>query len=205
MSAERRRRCVFVHGPESSGSRLIAKIVAHVLGVHPYEKWNAIGWSHGDRPLGEVSEAAQQRAVAARQDTVCHRSLPYDNAVTYPDIDRLLAMNRDAACAFILTTRDAGIVELSKRRRFRRSAEECRANRERSRELLAAVIRRKLPHFIWSYETFMYLREDYLRLLYAFLGVESDFFPPQLVDGNAKYVVAASDAAVSADRKAAAP
>jgi hypothetical protein len=33
---ERQGRCVFVVGPESSGSMLAAKIVAHVLGVRAY-------------------------------------------------------------------------------------------------------------------------------------------------------------------------
>jgi len=81
-----------------------------------------------------------------------------------------------------------GIVDRSKRKRFGRSEALCRTNRERSREWIAGVIRRKLPCFLWSYETLIYLREDYLQQLYGFLGVESDFVPPDLFDGNEKYL-----------------
>lgn len=191
MSEPRRqRRCVFVVGPESSGSMLAAKIVAHVLGVRPYGEWDPpTGWSHGDLPQGRVSDVAQKNAVAARTDTVCHRSLPHGrDADLYPDIDQWLSMNGDALTRFVITTRDVNIVDRSKRKRFNRPESLCRMNRERSREWIADALRRRLPCFIWSYETLVYLREDYLRLLYAFLGVESDFVPPDLFDGNAKYV-----------------
>ena len=36
---------------------------------------------------------------------------------------------------------------------------------------------------VWCYESFMYLKGDYLRTLYDFLGVESDFVP-ELFDTN---------------------
>jgi len=188
---ERQRRCVFVVGPESSGSMLAAKIVAHVLGVRAYGQWDPpVGWSHSDLPQGHVSDAAHASAVAARIDTVCHRSLPYGrDGDQYPDIDQWRWLNRDAACQFVITTRDVSIVDRSKRARFRRSEALCRDNRERSRQFIANIVERKLPYFIWSYETLVYLRNDYLQLLYEFLGVESAFVPPDLFDGNEKYVL----------------
>jgi hypothetical protein len=186
----RQRRCVFVVGPESSGSRLAAKIVAHVLGVHAYGHWaTPVGWSHSDLPQGHVSDSAHNIAVAAGTDTVCHRSLPYGRkGDTYPDLERWCSMNRDALTQFVITTRDVSIVDRSKRIRFNRTEALCQMNRQRSRQWIADVVQRKLPCFIWSYETLVYLREDYLRQLYAFLGVESDFVPPDLFDGNEKYV-----------------
>jgi hypothetical protein len=185
----RQRRCVFVVGPESSGSRLAAKIVAHVLGVHAYGHWaRPVGWSHSDLPHGNVSDSVQNNAVAARTDTVCHRSLPYGRKGVYPDLERWCSMNSDALTQFVITTRDVSIVDRSKRIRFNRTESLCKLNRQRSRQWIAAVLQRKLPYFIWSYETLVYLREDYLRQLYAFLGVESDFVPPDLFDGNQKYV-----------------
>jgi hypothetical protein len=97
-------------------------------------------------------------------------------------------MNRDAACQFVITTRDLSIVDRSKRARFRRSEALCRDNRERSRQSIADVVQRNLPYFIWSYETLVYLLDDYLAQLYEFLGVPSAFVPPDLFDGNEKYV-----------------
>lgn len=37
--------------------------------------------------------------------------------------------------------------------------------------------------FIFSYESFMFLELEYLRRLYKFLGIESDFIP-EIADGN---------------------
>jgi hypothetical protein len=98
-------------------------------------------------------------------------------------------MNRDAHIQFVITTRDVSIVDRSKRRRFNRSEHLCRDNRNRSRQFIGSIIQKKLPHFIFSYETLVYLREDYLRHLYGFLGVQSGFLPPDLFDGNARYIV----------------
>ena len=187
----RQRRCVFVVGPEGSGSMLAAKIVAHVLGVRSYGHWDPpVGWSHSDLSDGHVSDVAQNNVVAGRIDTVCHRSLPYGRAGDmYPDLDQWRSSNRDALTQFVITTRDVSIVDRSKRTRFNRPESTCRMDRERSRQWIAEVLQRKLPCFLWSYETLIYLRADYLRQLYAFVGVESDFVPPDLFDGNRKYVI----------------
>ena len=113
----RQRRCVFVVGPEGSGSMLAAKIVAHVLGVRSYGHWDPpVGWSHSDLSDGQVSDVAQNNVVAARIDTVCHRSLPYGRTGDmYPDLDRWRWSNRDALTQFVITTRDVSIVDRSKR------------------------------------------------------------------------------------------
>lgn len=187
----RQRRCVFVVGPESSGSMLTAKIVAHVLNVRLYGLWNPpVGWSHSDLPRGRVSDAVHSRVVESGIDAVCHRSLPYGrDGDMYPDLDRWCSMNGDAHIQFVITTRDISIVDRSKRRRFNRSEQMCRENRHASRQFIGSVIQKKLPYFIFSYETLVYLREDYLRQLYGFLGVESGFVPPDLFDGNERYIV----------------
>jgi hypothetical protein len=89
----------------------------------------------------------------------------------------------------VITTRDVTIVDRSKRARFNRPESLCRMNRERSRQWIVDLVQRRVPYFIWSYETLVYLRNDYLQLLYEFLGVQSDFVPPDLFDGNEKYVI----------------
>jgi len=43
-------------------------------------------------------------------------------------------------------------------------------------------------YLLWSYESFMFLKQDYLALLYNFLDVNSDFMP-ELKDGNVGKVV----------------
>jgi len=52
---------------------------------------------------------------------------------------------------------------------------------------MRAAINSGEKYLIWSYEAFMFLRDDYLKLLYSFLEVDSDFIPP-LQDGNEKRI-----------------
>ena len=116
--------CVFVVGTESSGSKLIARILAHALGIRPYGTWNASGWA--------TSPESPHR--------ICHRS---------------------------------------RRQRWP----------ERPRNIMREVMR-TCSYTIWSYETFMLLRDEYLQGLYRFLGIESTFMPADVTDGNAKHVLA---------------
>lgn len=164
---------VFVIGPESSGSQLIAKIIAHVLNVRKYTDWKGGGW-----------------AIAQTENfdnNVVHRSLPDGGLETlYPDIDEWVNKYNNKEIYFVLTTRDQNIVALSKKRRFNRTNKDCEMNRKKSREILEYVIA-NFRYFIWSYETFLYLQESYLKILYNFLGEDSDFHI-ELYDGNKKYI-----------------
>lgn len=169
------RTCVIVLGPESSGSKLIARVCAHVLGIRPYGEWNAVGWCAGGG------------------HEVCHRSLPYGDPPRFPDVESMIAEHRaDHDIRFVLTTRDVTLSEMSRSRRFAKPAPQLREESRRAREIMAGLLRSEWPVFIWSYETFMFLGKDYLDRLYAFLGTASDFMP-DLVDGNAPRI-AGSDA-----------
>lgn len=158
--------CVFVVGPESSGSRLISRIVAHVLGVRDFEAWDGAGCRSG--PVHRV----------------WHESLPAGDVPAFPDIDRMIAEHRDGyEIVFVLATRDITISEGSRIERFSKPLTQVREESRRARDIMQALMRSEWKTFVWSYETFMFLGIDYLKRLYDFLDVRSDFIPP-LVDGN---------------------
>lgn len=159
-------KCVFVIGPESSGSKLVAKICSHVLGVEEYGAWDGSAWS--DR--GEHK--------------VCHRSLPYSDPPQYPDILKWIKENGEKyQLFFVITTRDITISEISRSQRWSKPFAQSDKESQQARQIIASVLDQPLPSFIWSYETFMYLQEIYLKSLYKFLGVDSEFVPT-LIDGN---------------------
>ena len=55
--------------------------------------------------------------------------------------------------------------------------------------LMAEIATSDIPHLFFSYESLIFLGHVYLRELYRFLGVESDFEPP-LIDANERYLKA---------------
>ena len=158
--------CVIVVGPESTGSRLVAKICAHVLGLASFGDWDAVGWIENER------------------HRVCHRSLPYGLPEKWPDVTRWVRSNwRHSDIRFILVTRDLTLSHLSRRKRFGKSLATCRQQSERARAIMIDIMDNRYQYLLWSYETFMFLGEAYLRELYEFLGVESSYCP-ELRDGN---------------------
>ena len=167
-----RNKCVFTVGPESTGSMLVARILAHVLEIEPYGQWNGVGWN--DRG----------------KHRICHRSLPFDIPPRYPNIDQWISSNEgDYDLYFVLTTREIALSESSRMSRFKKPNDQVECESIRAREIMADIMQRDVNLFIWSYETFMFLGIDYLRMLYRFIGVESDFIPA-LVDGNKKKIKA---------------
>ncbi|MEM8777525.1 MAG: hypothetical protein AAGF26_01370 [Cyanobacteria bacterium P01_G01_bin.49] len=165
------RKCIFVIGPESSGSMLIAKICSHVLGIHEYGTWDGVAWSD----KGEHK--------------VCHRSLPYGSKPPkFPNIEHWISQNEESyEVYFILTTRDITISELSRFYRFLKPLKQSQKESEKARDIMTMIINSKYKHFIWSYETFMFLKKEYLNCLYKFLDMESEFIP-NIVDSNSSKV-----------------
>ncbi|MFZ4520872.1 MAG: hypothetical protein ACOYNC_04165 [Bacteroidales bacterium] len=159
-------KCVFVIGPESSGSKLIARICSHALGIKQFEDWNGTGWSDNGN------------------HKVLHRSLPYDNPPKFPDIDEWISANeKEYELYLILTTRDITVSEFSRLKRWGKSSSQSIEETEKARIIMTSVMKREIAFFIWSYETFLFLGKDYLDCLYKFLGINSDFIP-ELIDGN---------------------
>ncbi len=163
-------KCVFVLGPESTGSMLAARVCAHVLKIRDFDDWDGVGWCE--------SEIVGHK--------VLHRSLPYGlNPPEYPDIDLLKKENQHYHQYFVITTRDISLASISKRHRFGKSKQMVAAEMEKAKSIITTVMNSKTNNIIWSYESFMYLELAYLKKLYHFLGVESDFVP-LLKDGNKK-------------------
>lgn len=165
-------KCVFAVGPESSGSMLVARILAHVLKIEPYGLWNGVGWNDSGR------------------HKICHRSLPFGMPPHYPNIDQWIRNNRENYdLYFVLTTRDISLSESSRMSRFMKPKKQVEYESIMARQMMSDIIKRDVNLFVWSYETFMFLEIDYLRMLYRFIGIDSDF-SPDLVDGNSKWIQA---------------
>jgi len=159
--------CVFVIGPEGSGSKLAARLCADALGIRPFSEWDGDGWCEGE------------------SHKVLHRSLPYGDPPRFPDIGQWVALNEGKSdLYFVLTTRDQTLSEYSRLSRFPKSLSQLRSESEHARASMAEVMRGGQKYFIWSYESFMLLGADYLEDLHRFLGAESGSIP-RLADGNA--------------------
>ena len=164
-------KCVCIIGPESSGSKLIARICSHVLGISQFNEWNGTGWSNNGL------------------HKVIHRSLPYDIPPKFPDVDEWISANTGKfEIYFILTTRDISISEISRFQRWGKPLHQSREETSVAREIMISVLHKNVNCFIWSYESFMFLGKEYLKSLYSFLGVESEFMPI-IIDGNKSKVV----------------
>lgn len=53
---------------------------------------------------------------------------------------------------------------------------------------MKSIIGSEHEYYIWSYETFMFLGKDYLKLLYKFIDIESEFMP-DISDGNRERII----------------
>jgi len=175
-------KCIFIIGPESSGSTLIAKIISTAL--NGTDDWNGRGFNccnsaSCDRENGFMSPCGEVKHL------VCHRSLPFFLEPEWPPIEDWKA-KYDAS--FIICTRDATIAERSVAERFKRNAKTISEQQNRANQIISELLKSESKSFIWSYETFMYLQEDYLQLLFDFLKLESDYELKSLRDANFKYI-----------------
>lgn len=88
----------------------------------------------------------------------------------------------------MICTRDVTISERSRRERWpKRPSSLLDEQTARARAIIREVME-TCSYTIWSYETFMVLGGDYLRELDRYLGIESTFMPPDILDANAKHV-----------------
>jgi hypothetical protein len=164
-------KCVFTVGPESSGSMLIARIIANVLNVEKYGKWDGVGW------------------IDKGKHKVCHRSLPFNIPPQYPNIAKWISDNkRNYDIYFVITTRDLTISEVSRINRFPKTMEQVQKESKNARAVISALLNSDQKCFVFSYETFMFLELAYLKRLYKFLGIDSNFIP-DIIDGNKRRLV----------------
>ena len=164
---------IIVTGPEGSGGALVARTIAHALGISPYDDWDGIG------PHAVENDTAR----------VQHTSLPAGKPSQFPDVAKWIETGEGYTRHFVLTMRDNGISIRSKMRRADKALQEAESDNAVAARLMGEIASSSHPHFFFSYEGLLFLRSIYLRELYQFLGVESDFIPP-LVDANARYLKA---------------
>lgn len=168
------KRAYIITGPESSGSQFISRVISYVVGKDKrYKSWSGEGFN----------------GQACDDIIVLHKSQPYSSEGKYLSLKDFEYMFKGYKKYFIITTRDKNIIDLSKKRRFcKKDKKQLEMEFFRSRKLLGEIIEKR-PCFIWSYETFLYLGQPYLKKLYEFLEVDSDFFPSDVFNGNKKYII----------------
>lgn len=165
-------KCVFVTGKEGTGGALIARTIAHALSLKDFNSWD-----------GNVPHIAKNE-----WHKVQHTSLPYGGKPgSWPDIDSWVRKNRAYDQFFVVTTRDVSISERSKILRCGKTQDQVRLETSRARRILSRILKGEYRLYIFSYESFMYLGQDYLRKLYEFLRIDSNFMPA-LRDANPKYL-----------------
>jgi hypothetical protein len=180
-SPERNKKLVIVIGAESSGNRLIFKMLKEAGGYADDEERMSAWWGN-------------PKSIQCDVDRITFRSLPHggiNNGRQFVDPVAFCegALRAGYDVRFIVTTRDKNIVEKSKIR-VHTLGDAILVEREMNttREVLKRLIDAHGERcFLWSYETFMFLRDDYLRALYRWLGVGAVGFT-ELVDGNVKYL-----------------
>lgn len=161
-----------ITGPEASGSRFIARVIAYVVGKdRKYKSWDGHGVN------GEIGDDV----------LVVHHSQPAFRPAKFSPLERFQTLFKDYDRFFIITTRDQNIIRSSKRRQYRNSVEELKQHENRSKEIMTDIFLKERC-FIWSYETQFYLKRAYFQKLYDFLGIQSDFYPSDLFDANQKYI-----------------
>jgi len=177
-----KKRCVFVIGSESSGSTLIAQIISAALNGDA--GWSGRGFNCCDSAFCDRENDFSQPCSEV-EHLVCHRSLPFGLEPEWPP---LKAWQSGYDAYFILCTRDSTIAALSVKKRFQRKPETITGHQQKAKEIMEEVLRSEAKSFLWSYETFMFLKESYLQEVYSFLDLKSDYLPSEIKDANPKYI-----------------
>jgi hypothetical protein len=167
---EEAKKAFIIIGPGATGSVFISKIISYVVGKSKkFGDWDGYG------QLGKVGD-----------EIICiHKSQPsgLKGEMVFASIEKIKEKLIGYELYFIITTRD---MSCSLASQISRKFPAKKGHYIKSKEILSKVIQNE-RFFIWNYETFVYLKEVYLYLLYNFLEVSSDFVPGEIKDGNKKY------------------
>ncbi len=177
-----KKKCIFVIGPESSGSTLLAQIISAALNGD--QEWSGRGFNCCNKGKCDADNGYMFPHEEV-EHLVCHRSMPFLQEAVWPPIEK---WKEHYDATFVISTRDTTISKLSVVNRFNRSPETVEAHQERARKDITQLLKEDSKTFLFSYETFMYLGDAYIQELYQFLGIKSDYMPESLRDGNLKYV-----------------
>ncbi|MFZ0564856.1 MAG: hypothetical protein WAM28_01520 [Chlamydiales bacterium] len=169
---------ILVTGPESSGSKYITWVISKaVYQDRPRDHWGSDGliWYSDGKTL--IAHHSQPTLRPPLFRTLC-------------ELKNLLP--QQCPIFFVIPTRDHSIVALSKQRRFNAKNQWGKGieiqHEQISREILEEILLKEKA-MVWSYETFIYLGNSYLKKLYEFLEITTDYFPNNTRDENAKYIL----------------
>jgi hypothetical protein len=186
---EKKPSCVFVIGPESSGSTYIARLISRAL---ERGNWSGRGFNCCSEAMCDVESGHVLPCSPVEEGRlVCHRSLPFGRN-EYPPI---AAWQATYEAKWVICVRDQTISELSRQHRFLKTAALCTEQSAAARLLCADLLASNTATYVWSYEGFMFLGDAYLQHLFRFLCIQmpaaADLQDEELVarDGNLKYVL----------------
>ena len=174
----RKPRLIAVIGPESSGSTHLAKLLTTALGLE---------WSF--RSLQQFPTTEKDKRLPNK---VFHASLPAFPDHKFIDIEAFEKNNKKfyERIDYVVCTRDITISEQSRRQRWpKRDFSLLEEHRQKAKSIIEHVLTTKRS-MIWSYETFMFLKHQYLVRLFNFLEIDLKNIPDlnDIVDGNVKHI-----------------
>lgn len=178
-----KQQCIFITGPESSGSTLVARIVSQALG-NP--SWSGRGFNCCDNGQCDADNGYIKPCITT-EPLICHRSLPFKHF--WPPIEDWKTIYKGK---YIICTRDKTISRNSQLGRFDWKSDDLLQQEEQqvSNIIEDLISDADTPFFIWSYETYILLGKPYLFMLADFLDIPRERFeqtePPR--NENKKYI-----------------
>ncbi len=159
-------------GPESSGSKFIAKTLGSIYGIP--EKWNG------------------SQFISKNNLLIYHRSCPFNRPKNHSQviIDEIkLIQKYSCQLNVIFTTRDTNISSSRKLARFGYEKPESLAiDQDEVKILFEFIGNSGLKFFIWNYETMILIGDKYFDLMYDFFNVSSRLHP-EIIDRNKKFLI----------------
>ncbi len=160
------KKAFIITGQESSGSVFISRVIAFALGVDSrYGGWSGYGY------CGKLGDDI----------IVHHRSQPSDRPPQFFSLNDFQTLFEGYELYFIITTRDINIIQKSKKKRFGYDFNSSSKHRQIAKKILKDIMEHE-KFLIWNYETMIFLGYPYFKQLYDFLGVNSTFITPDIVD-----------------------
>jgi hypothetical protein len=171
----RGRVAIIVTGPECSGSTYIAQILAYSMDLDPtFQGWNGRG------QIGALGDPC----------IVLHRSQP-NKAHGFIPLAQFESMFPGYELKFVLCTRDRTVSAMSNLARRGKDAEIQASEEAEALRIMLDVMNSRHSFYIWSYETFMFLKSAYLNVLFAsFIRPmrHIDIDESTIIDGNVKFI-----------------
>ena len=169
------KRFIMVCSVEANSGCLVARTIAGACGVDGVDQFSGLG------------------TLETPEVTVYHQALPTEQASGerhFPNLLEIAEHQAQLGCrvSCVLVTRDGTISEYAKIERQSKTDQKTAAREvQAARRIFIDLLESKYEVFCLSYETLVLMGRQYLRQLYAFLDIESDYMPP-IADGNKRFL-----------------